>query len=163
MILLGIGSNLPFRGLTPVQLIDSAKHELTRHHIKIIKSSSYYLTPPMGSKYQPDYVNAVFLVSANFSPEFLLQKLHAIEASFGRQRRAKWSARTLDIDLLDWHGHRLFKRPKLPHPEMQKRAFVLFPLNDVVPCWCHPISGRTAQQMLMSLSVRERAVVKKLS
>jgi len=36
---------------------------------------------------------------------------------------------------------------KIPHPEMDKRAFVLTPLAEIAPQAQHPISGLTARQM----------------
>ncbi|MGC6511621.1 MAG: 2-amino-4-hydroxy-6-hydroxymethyldihydropteridine diphosphokinase [Parvibaculales bacterium] len=163
MILLGVGSNLPFGSLKPVEVVDAAIAELGRRKIRLLRKSPYYLTPPMGPAGQPDYVNAVFVVSANYRPEVLLDKLHEVEAVFGRQRRVKWGARSLDLDLLDWHGHQVPKRPELPHPGIGKRAFVLLPLHDVVPGWRHPLSRLTAREMLAKISIRDKVAPKKLS
>ena len=162
MILIGVGSNLPFGDLSSSQLIDASVKELARRKITVVKKSPYYLTPPLGPLGQPDYVNAVFQVMANYSPEALLDKLHEIEGVFGRQRRVKWGARSLDLDLLAWHNHKLFKRPKLPHPGIAERAFVLLPLQDIAPGWCHPVSGLTAAEMLAKISIRDKAMPKRL-
>jgi 2-amino-4-hydroxy-6-hydroxymethyldihydropteridine diphosphokinase len=50
----------------------------------------------------------------------------------------------------------------LPHPRLQDRAFVLVPLADVAPDWCHPVLGRTVREMLAALPEADRRAVKRL-
>jgi 2-amino-4-hydroxy-6-hydroxymethyldihydropteridine diphosphokinase len=61
---------------------------------------------------------------------------------FGRERRERWGARTLDLDLL-LYGDRQIDTPELviPHPRMCDRAFVLLPLAEIAADWIHPIAG----------------------
>jgi 2-amino-4-hydroxy-6-hydroxymethyldihydropteridine diphosphokinase len=47
----------------------------------------------------------------------------------------------------------------LPHPRLQDRAFVLVPLADVAPDWCHPVLGQTVDQMLAALPKPDRNAV----
>ncbi len=70
------------------------------------------------------------------APHELLKDLQSIEASLGRNRSKEISKgpRTMDLDIL------LFDRISLesadliiPHPEIEKRAFVLTPLLDIIP------------------------------
>ncbi len=44
-------------------------------------------------------------------------------------------------------------RPQLvlPHPFLAERAFVLVPFAEIAPAWRHPVSGKTAFQMLGQL------------
>ena len=71
----------------------------------------------------------------------MLILLHEIENRMGRVRTVRDAARIIDIDLLDYHGQINAGWPILPHPRMAERAFVLRPLRDLAPEWCHPVTG----------------------
>jgi len=62
----------------------------------------------------------------------LLDYLQAIENDQGRERKVKWGARTLDLDILLF-GDEIINddRLQIPHVEMQNRGFVLLPLNEI--------------------------------
>ena len=91
---------------------------------------------------QPDYINGCALLRTSLTPSSLLSVLLATEARFGRERRERWGARTLDLDLLLYEDC-ILDTPSLtiPHPRMCDRAFVLLPLAEVAPDWIHPING----------------------
>jgi len=64
--------------------------------------------------------------------EQLLQKLHTIEASQGRERNEKWGARTLDLDLLLYGELKIqTERLTIPHAQIQYRNFVVHPLFEI--------------------------------
>jgi 2-amino-4-hydroxy-6-hydroxymethyldihydropteridine diphosphokinase len=42
---------------------------------------------------------------------------------------------------------------------VQDRAFVLIPLADVAPDWCHPVLGLTVRQMVDALPPEARKEV----
>ena len=71
-------------------------------------------------------------------------------------------ARTLDLDVLDWHGHMIQGRLNLPHHELTKRGFVLRPLMDVAPEWRDPKSGKSVSALWNGLSVTERLKIVKI-
>jgi 2-amino-4-hydroxy-6-hydroxymethyldihydropteridine diphosphokinase len=58
--------------------------------------------------------------------------LQAIENQQGRVRTQRWGPRTLDLDLLLF-GDSIVQSDTLtvPHPEMHRRAFVLYPLYEI--------------------------------
>ncbi|MNP12967.1 Bifunctional folate synthesis protein [compost metagenome] len=60
--------------------------------------------------------------------------MQEIERELGRVRLIHWGPRTVDLDLL-WMAGVVQDTPDLilPHPRMEERAFVLVPLNDIVP------------------------------
>jgi 2-amino-4-hydroxy-6-hydroxymethyldihydropteridine diphosphokinase len=180
---LAFGGNLPSSIGPVVETISAALLQLLTCGIKVIVQSRYFETPcfPVGAG--PDYVNLVTVVSTSYSPEVLLEKLHEIEAQFGRARDARWAGRTLDIDILsygdrvvpDVETYRLWvdlplegqmnRAPDhlvLPHPRLQDRGFVLIPLCDVWPEWTHPVSGKTAQMLCDALPISETKGIKPL-
>lgn len=128
---LGLGSNLD----NPSQQILSAVREIaTLHGVKEIALSPLYQTQPVGPQDQPDYINAVLRIETKLPPLKLLKQCQAIENRHGRVRLVHWGARTLDVDIL-LYGDQIidFADLSIPHPELAKRAFVLYPLADVAP------------------------------
>ena len=90
------------------------------------------------------------------SPIKLLTQLLKIEQDFGRERRVRWDARTLDLDLLSY-GNVILKNHDLvlPHPRMLERAFVLAPLCEIAPDWTHPVTQKLACESLSQLGRQE--------
>lgn len=128
---LGLGANLQ----NPVQQIQSAVTALrVSPGIKLLRCSSLYASKPMGPQDQPDYVNAVVLIETSLDPLPLLDLMQSIEASAGRQRGQHWGPRTLDIDILLLDQLQLsLPRLVVPHPGIQDREFVLYPLAEISP------------------------------
>ena len=83
---------------------------------------------------QPDFCNAAVLLETSLGPRELLEALHEIEAAHGRVRHQRWTARTLDLDLLVY-GSEVLREEGLtvPHPRIAGRNFVLVPLRDIAP------------------------------
>ena len=157
MIFAALGGNLPVLGLgTSREVIKEAAQVLDANDISVIELSPLYRTAPIPASDQPDFVNCVISLTTALSAEDLLARFHEIEGKFGRVRGAANAARTLDIDLIDYCGH-IVSPPEgaaglvLPHPRLQDRAFVLFPLFDLAPEWIDPRDGRSISQLLDSL------------
>jgi 2-amino-4-hydroxy-6-hydroxymethyldihydropteridine diphosphokinase len=149
MILIGLGANLPSPAYgAPRQTLAAALWALEERGISVSGCSKWYVTAPVPVSDQPDFVNIVVAVDTDLEPGELLEQLHALEESFGRVRTQRNAARVLDIDLLDYNGQVSTEWPVMPHPRMDKRAFVLVPLRDIAPDWCHPVSGRTLDELL---------------
>jgi 2-amino-4-hydroxy-6-hydroxymethyldihydropteridine diphosphokinase len=120
--------------------------------VAIVARSPWYLSEPVPASDQPWFVNGVVEVATELPPTELLARLLALETQFGRERRTRDAARTLDLDLLDYDG-RECATPNLilPHPRLHERRFVLAPLCDIVPDWRHPRLGLTAAELLAGL------------
>ncbi|MFC6661875.1 2-amino-4-hydroxy-6-hydroxymethyldihydropteridine diphosphokinase [Deinococcus multiflagellatus] len=90
--------------------------------------SRLYRTAPVGAPGQPDYLNAAVQLRTRLDAPALLAALHALEAQAGRERRQRWEARLLDLDLI-LYGQQQCEGPGLvlPHPRAWERPFVLAP------------------------------------
>lgn len=124
-------------------------------------SSRVYETDPIGPGPQGCYLNAVVRGSTLLPPRVLLDALHAIERRAGRERsrEERFSARTLDLDLL-FYGDLRIDAPDLvvPHPRLHERSFVLEPLCELAPDMPHPILGLRLSEL--AARVRDPAAVR---
>jgi 2-amino-4-hydroxy-6-hydroxymethyldihydropteridine diphosphokinase len=99
---------------------------------RLERGSSIYRSPALGPGTQPDFLNAVVLLTTALSPTALLDAMQQIERNQDRVRDVHWGPRTLDLDLL-LYGDMQLTLPELtvPHPQMRHRHFVLHPLREV--------------------------------
>lgn len=98
-------------------------------------TSRFYKSKPHGPQDQPDYLNAAVSITTTLDSEALLDVMQNIENDNDRVRQGvkRWGARTLDLDLLFYgNQHINTKRLIVPHPRICERAFVLYPLRDLV-------------------------------
>lgn len=156
MILIAVGANLP--GANGASAIETCQWAVGQLSLvpgwRVRGLSRWYRTAPVPASDQPDYINGVAHVEGNTSPEHALAHLHRIEAEAGRVRGAANAARTLDLDLLAVDMEiRDTPTLTLPHPRMQDRGFVLYPLRDVAPAWRHPVLRATAAELLARLGL----------
>lgn len=128
---IGLGSNLD-EPLQQIQRALAALGALDRSALSAV--SPFYRNPAIGPGEQPDFINAVAELQTSLTPLELLAHLQRIENAQGRVRNIRWSARTLDLDLLIY-GDQIIALPELqvPHPRLRERNFVLYPLHDIAP------------------------------
>ncbi|CAN5508088.1 2-amino-4-hydroxy-6-hydroxymethyldihydropteridinediphosphokinase [soil metagenome] len=152
MILIGLGSNLDGPWGSPRETVAQALQALGRDGLRLVSASRPVVTLPLGPPNQPHYVNAVARIETHLPPEALMRRLHAIEHAAGRKRRRRWGPRTLDLDLLDYHGLVRRGSPILPHPGIAGRDFVLSPIAEIAPGWRHPVERKTARALRLRLT-----------
>ena len=138
LVHLGLGSNLGNR----LDFLNQACQELRSVPLRDFRASEIYESEPLLKMPQPNYYNLVVCGLTELSPLQLVEKCQQIENRLGRIRRERWGSRNIDIDILSY-GTRIIdtEKLKIPHPEMEKRSFVLLPLLELSPDWEHPENG----------------------
>jgi 2-amino-4-hydroxy-6-hydroxymethyldihydropteridine diphosphokinase len=136
---IGIGSNL---GNALKNCQHAIKSISRAKEIEITKVSSFYKTEPIGIENQNLFINAVVEIKTTLSAHNLFQNLQNIEKDMGRKREVKGGPRIIDLDLL-FYGQEVIQDADLivPHPEIQKRRFVLEPLCEIASYFIHPAFG----------------------
>ena len=126
----GLGANLgDAEAMLERALVDLSQLPQTQ----MVARSGLYRSAPVDA-IGPDFINAVCALDTALPAAELLAHLHAIEATCGRVRGARYAPRTLDLDLLVYGDH--FSdadRLRLPHPRAHERAFVLVPWAEIAP------------------------------
>jgi 2-amino-4-hydroxy-6-hydroxymethyldihydropteridine diphosphokinase len=114
----------------------------------ITEISPVYETEPVDAPDDSEpFLNVVVLLDTTLAATRLLERAHAIEDAFGRDRSAgQNSPRTLDVDLIVVGDRRgTDDSLRLPHPRAHERAFVLQPWYDVEPDAVIPDVGPIAE------------------
>ena len=118
----------------PADVVEAAVAELDRR-FGLFDASPILLNPAAGGAGR-DFANAVALVETKYEPFAMLKQLKAIERAFGRRPGRRWGPRVLDLDILVWDGDRFnSRRLTIPHPALERRAFMLQPLAAIAPAW----------------------------
>jgi len=149
---LSLGANLGDRA----GQIAQALALLEESGVRVLRRSALYETEPMDAPPQPWFLNCVLEVETELLPLGLLRVVQRIERQLGRQRHleaAGGSPRTIDIDII-FFGEHIVRHPELtiPHPRLAERRFVLEPLRELAPELRHPITRKTAAEMLAELT-----------
>jgi 2-amino-4-hydroxy-6-hydroxymethyldihydropteridine diphosphokinase len=124
------------------------------------KVSPVYETAPWGVTDQPDFLNAVLIVSSPTIDEWgWLRRGQDLENTAGRVREKRWGPRTLDVDVVTVDGV-TSDHPDLllPHPGTPTRATVLIPWLAVAPDAELPGHGPVSA-LLAALPEKERTDV----
>ena len=131
---LNIGSNQDRR-----KNIRSALDQLDIFFEKI-KVSSLFESPSEGFEGK-DFYNVGVNVETNKNASEVLDILHKIEDSLGRNRSVpKFSSRIIDLDLVIYDDM-IDEKINVPRKDILKYAFVLAPLLELNPDGIHPEKG----------------------
>lgn len=146
---IAFGANLGDRAAT----LDRAERLLAARGVTIRQRSRLYASRPEGGVDEPEYGNAVLDTETTLDAPALLQAMQSVEEELGRPAGHVPGPRTCDLDLLAFDNLVVDDAPGLvlPHPRLNRRAFVLVPLVELDPQWRHPVSGVTAGEMLATL------------
>ena len=145
-VYLSFGSNVGDRRAN----IESAWKQLDVSGVETKILSSLYETAPWGNTKQAAFLNCAGGFETKFTPGELMNEILKIEKSMGRLRTGKWQSRIIDIDIL-FFGNQIINESGLiiPHPETEKRKFVLIPMAEIAAELYHPVLKKTIRQLLI--------------
>ena len=129
---IGLGSNI---GDSKAIITESLQLLAQLPKTQLKKASPLYETEPVSDIEQEPYINAAAMLITELLPHELLLELQAIESAYYRVRDPdnRWGPRTLDLDILLYANERINdSHLVIPHPEIQNRLFVLYPLMDIM-------------------------------
>lgn len=176
-----LGSNQSSAAGGPAETVARAIVLMTQKGCEIQAKSQLFGNPAFPRGSGADYVNAVVGFQTDWTPAAILEVLHDIEATLGRERNIRWGSRSVDLDLIavgeavcpdaqtqnHWRvlplSDQMTETPDelvLPHPRIQDRAFVLIPMAEIAPDWLHPTLGKTVLQMLNDLPQQDKDEVR---
>lgn len=133
-----------------LQYLQSAVNSVFEKVGMVKKISKVYKTPAFGFD-GDEFFNACIKVETELKPKKLLRTLQQIEIDLGRQKKSQdgYESREIDLDILLYEDEILEESALvIPHPEMQKRKFVLQPLCDVAKDVKHPVLNTTVEVLL---------------
>ncbi len=137
-IYLGIGSN----SLDKASKLKEALIALQKKIGFIVSKSGLYETEPWGFDCSESFLNMTVEINTDLTPDELLLNCKEIEKSLGRVKSNKkqYDSRSIDLDIL-FYENKIIKTPTMtiPHAYIEKRLFVLLPLNDIAPDYIHPV------------------------
>ncbi len=165
LVVIGVGSNLPWQQKSSVAVVSEALRSLRTFASDRFVVSSLYQTSPVDCPAQSDvFINAAaaFMPRAGLTAKALLEELKSLERVFGRDRgrvTLRNAPRVLDLDVLVF-GDQILDTPELilPHPRATQRAFVMIPLNEIVPDLVWPSTSLTVAELCASLASNEQVV-----
>jgi 2-amino-4-hydroxy-6-hydroxymethyldihydropteridine diphosphokinase len=136
-IYISLGSNIDRKH--HVQKALNALTEVFNLTLEQLSLSSLFESEAVGFSGNAFY-NMVIGINTQFSVEQVSNILREIEVANGRPLDAKkFSPRTLDLDLLLYDDLIVDSPAQLPRNEIDKNAFVLWPLSQIAPTLVHPI------------------------
>ncbi|UKM64986.1 2-amino-4-hydroxy-6-hydroxymethyldihydropteridine diphosphokinase [Flavobacteriaceae bacterium GSB9] len=143
---IALGSNKGDKFANLQKAIDTIYTEIGH----VSKISRVYKSPALGFD-SDDFLNCCLELYSRFGPQETLGKLLGIETQMGRIRAegVGYEARSIDLDIIFAEDFIVNTESlQVPHPEMEKRRFVLMPLNDIAEKVKHPISQKIVAVLL---------------
>ncbi|MEA1973561.1 MAG: 2-amino-4-hydroxy-6-hydroxymethyldihydropteridine diphosphokinase, partial [Candidatus Cloacimonadota bacterium] len=151
-VYLGLGSNIGDRK----KYIEAAKNLLDHNETKIIQESEIIETKPYGYTDQRNFFNQIIIVETKLGPLPLLELCQSLEHVLNRKREIHWGPRTIDIDILFYENKIIdTERLIIPHPEIQKREFILKSLMEIAPDLIHPVLKKTIRLIYEELKSKK--------
>ena len=144
-LVLSLGSNLGNRYAYLLRAIQKIEKYFNSKPI----IAHFYETPPWGNENQFRFINTAIYLHTDIPLDQCLKKVQAIEKEMGRIKTEKWGPRMIDIDILFYEDDVVeIDELVVPHQYLHQRAFVLKPLQDILPNFIHPLKNKTIIQLI---------------
>ncbi|MCM1290879.1 MAG: 2-amino-4-hydroxy-6-hydroxymethyldihydropteridine diphosphokinase [Prevotella sp.] len=146
--IINIGSNKGDRRLNLSRVLASIAQTFGEFEM-----SHAVVSEPWGFESTSKFLNACLMFVSEKNPHEVLDELQRIEKKIcpdsHRDADGKYIDRVIDIDIVAIDGMVIdTNRLKVPHPQLANRKFFLEPLAEIAPGWRHPVTGKTAEDML---------------
>lgn len=125
---ISVGTNIE-----PLQHVRAALAALQRR-ARVVSSSTFYRTEPIGRPDQPWFINGVWRIETDVAASCVKARLlEPIEMQLGRRRTCdRFAARTIDLDLVLYNDLAVNESAlTLPHPDL-RRPFVYVPVVELL-------------------------------
>jgi len=116
----------------------------------VFSVSKLYESPSWGFE-SDSFYNCAIAIHTHKSAQKLLLGLLKIEKKLGRIRNSQegYQSRTIDIDIISFENNIINTATLVvPHPQMQKRLFVLIPMNDLQLEFIHPVLQKSTLELI---------------
>ena len=155
---INIGSNLGDRAALIERAVAALCERIDPDGDAEIRLAPVVESDPWGFDSANRFLNLGLMVRTDkeLEPQVILDMLQETEREIDnhshRDSDGHYIDRAIDIDLIAVDD-KIVDSPtlQLPHPFMDKRDFVLRPIAMLDPVWSHPLTGKTAQEMISEL------------
>ena len=159
-VFIGVGSNI-----NPQINIEKAL-DLIMDSVDVTGISLFYKTKPLLDRKINDFLNGVWQIKTNFSPEELkFNILEKIEKNLHRKKnKDKYSSRIIDLDLLLF-GNEVIRNEKIiiPDPDVYTRPFIYVPLYELDPDLIFPDTGKPIKELIKHFDKDQLILMKEFS
>jgi 2-amino-4-hydroxy-6-hydroxymethyldihydropteridine diphosphokinase len=153
-VFVGVGSNV---GNSTNNCLSSIERLREDKRVKLLSKSSLYVTSPVSSIRQNNFINCAVAILWDGSPFELLHLLNSIEHEMGRVRGVRNGPRVIDLDILLF-GELILETSSLtvPHPELHRRKFAIIPCVDIDPIIIHPVFNKPLKEFLAEIEDEQK-------
>lgn len=156
VVFINIGSNLGNRRLNlsrAMRAIGECFGDFEMSHVVESK--------PLGFDSTNDFLNIGIAFNSDLEPHELLAQLKDIEKRLGsgshRTPEGDYCDRLIDIDIVAIDDKVIDdEHLTVPHKHLAERDFFLVPMEELAAMWRHPLTGKTASEMLAELETEEK-------
>lgn len=157
---IGVGSNID-----PQINIEKALG-LIMEYVDVTGISLFYKTKPLFDRKINDFLNGVWQIKTNLTPEELkFNILKKIEKKLHRKKsKDKYCSRVIDLDLLLF-GNEVIKNEKIiiPDPDVYTRPFIYVPLYELAPDLIFPDTGKPIKELVKNFDRDQLILMKEFS